>query len=133
VKTVHVEAEYDGQPESVALVRRFVAGALQAWNLDSLSDKALLAASELASNAVTHVGDRYRLVVDYEEPNLHIEVIDVSPDLPVMVNPPVDSETGRGLVIVDALASTWLAKPLTGPGKTVYCELELPEQAPDRD
>jgi hypothetical protein len=70
------------------LVRRFVAGALQAWNLHSLSDRALLVASELASNAVIHVGDRYRLVVDYEEPNLRIEVIDVWLDLPVMVNPP---------------------------------------------
>jgi hypothetical protein len=59
---MHVEAEYDGQPESVALVRRIVAGALQAWDLDSWSDRALQVASELASNAVTHVGDRYRVV-----------------------------------------------------------------------
>jgi hypothetical protein len=50
-------------------------------------------------------------VVDYEEPNLRIEVIDVSLDLPVMVNPPADSETGRGLIIIDALATTWMAKP----------------------
>jgi hypothetical protein len=129
---MHVEAEYDGQPESVASVRRFVAGALQAWNLDSWSDRALLVVSELASNAVTNVGGRYRVVVDYAEPHLHIEVIDMSFDLPVLVNPPADSETGRGLTIVDALATTWLAKPF-GPGKTVSCELELPEQPRDKD
>jgi len=52
-----------------------------------------------------------------------IWVSDDSPEIPVPRVPTVEAVTGRGLMIVDALASSWGVEP-NGSGKTVWFEID---------
>jgi len=91
-------------------------------------DVLVLLASELVTNAVTHAedgggaaGGHVSLYVRVAAGELRVEVHDGSPVLPLPVPPDVDeeSETGRGLMLVAALASEWGFYRTPG-GKVVY-------------
>jgi hypothetical protein len=56
---------------------------------------------------------------------LRIDVRDSSNRHPRQRTIDGDSETGRGLHIVERLASAWGSAPLAGGGKTVWFELDL--------
>ena len=94
--------------------------------LEPLLDVAALLTSELVTNVVRHVGAPMtlrRLMLA-----LRIEVDDRSPESPAVrqVRPP--SEHGRGVFLVDAMASDW-GSERTAVGKTVWFELEIPSAA----
>jgi anti-sigma regulatory factor (Ser/Thr protein kinase) len=92
-------------------------------------DDALLLTSELVTNAIRHGRPEVTLVVALAPSALTVIVTDTSPDLPPVVprNPHPDSLTGRGLVIVDALADQWGITPQPArPGKAVWFALHLP-------
>lgn len=81
--------------------------------------------SELVTNAVraqasaaAEVGVRFV----WSGGRLRLEVRDASDELPVMSEAKEDEECGRGLVLVDALASGW-GVDRDGTGKTVWAEL----------
>ncbi len=61
---------------------------------------------------------------------LRVEVDDASPDLPGRTSDPgPGAESGRGLLLVEELASAWGAAPLAG-GRRVWFEITAaPEQA----
>ncbi|WP_410655759.1 ATP-binding protein [Amycolatopsis sp. lyj-112] len=87
-------------------------------------DDAVLVADELISNAHRH-GDapracRLRLI--HEGRYLRIEVEDASPRQPRQRTP--NGSGGRGLLLIDRLASTWGVDNGTGH-KTVWAELAL--------
>jgi anti-anti-sigma factor len=65
-------------------------------------------ASELVTNAVVHAGTPIDLTLRMQPSLLHIAVRDAS-DGQVRITGPVDesAESGRGLVLVDALAASW--------------------------
>ena len=107
--------------------RRFVAGTLAGWNLDQLKEAACLLTSELVANAVNHVGNVYRLVIERKLSELQIQVIDRSPILPRLSPPTIDSDAGRGLLLVDALAADWGTHPV-GDGKSVWFSLDIEEK-----
>ena len=70
---------------------------------------------DLASVGIIDVALRYLLG------RVVIEVSDSDPNPPVAANPDLDSESGRGLMLVQALSKEWsYFFPPTG-GKTVYC------------
>jgi anti-sigma regulatory factor (Ser/Thr protein kinase) len=54
---------------------------------------------------------------------LLIEVIDRSPDLPVLPSTSSESEHGRGLLLIEALSREWGWFPVPGGGKCVYCRV----------
>ena len=107
---------------------RFVAATLTAWNLNHLKEEACLLTSELVANAVCHVGNVYHLVVEWKLSELRIQVIDHSPVLPHLSPATIDSDAGRGLPIVDALAAEWGVHPV-GEGKCVWFALDVEETA----
>jgi hypothetical protein len=121
-----VEAEFDGGVGTVRTARRYVARTLDAWNLSHLSETACLLTSELAANAVSHVGGTYRLVVEWQASQLRIEVIDRSPLLPRASPAAVDRDGGKGLLLVQALAAGWGTQPV-GEGKSVWFALPADE------
>jgi two-component sensor histidine kinase len=82
-----------------------------------------LLVTELVTNAVRHAGTRLRLGVAFAERSLRIEVFDHSDELPAMQDPQLEDVSGRGLRLVDAIATQWGAVPLSN-GKVVWCELE---------
>ncbi|MFJ5307290.1 ATP-binding protein [Streptomyces sp. NPDC088350] len=117
---------------SVRHARELVRKRLAEYGLQSLVDIAELLVSELATNAVMHAGGRYRLTLSLGIGILRCEVADERRHLPRPLhrqpdsdeNPDADSENGRGLFLVDALAHRWGSR-LVEEGKEVWFELRL--------
>jgi two-component sensor histidine kinase len=97
-----------------------------------LSDTVALLVGELSANAVRHgrVPGRdfaLRLSVDETAGLARVEVVDASetPPPPVVAPAGEDDESGRGLSLVDALATRWGCCPREPIGKIVWAELKL--------
>jgi anti-sigma regulatory factor (Ser/Thr protein kinase) len=91
-------------------------------------EDALILTSELVTNAIRHGRPAVTLAVHLEPSALTVVVTDTGPEQPPLVprTPHPDSPTGRGLVIVDALATRWGVTPQPGsPGKAVWFILDL--------
>ena len=91
-------------------------------------EDALILTSELVTNAIRHGRPAVTLAIQLEPSALTIVVTDTGPERPPLVprTPHPDSPTGRGLVIVDALATRWGVTPQPGsPGKAVWFILDL--------
>lgn len=130
---------------SVPAARRFVRDALRGWDLPQLSGDAELCVSEMSSNAALHSASAYFEVVVTEAPGgaVRLGVYDAG-TVPVaalvargpeVMGPGGMDEvatTGRGLTIIDALASSWGVEE-TGPGKHVWAVLGTPEQSGSSD
>ncbi|HZF86963.1 ATP-binding protein [Streptomyces sp.] len=120
------------------LARRLAAHQLDVWGVPhgtSASDAVVLIVAELSANAVVHgrVAGRdfaLRLVHRPAAALVRVEVSDTHPALPVCLAPSADADGGRGLLLVGALASRWGVTERTGPGKTVWAEVDLPGRAP---
>lgn len=119
-------------PAAAALARAHLRAAISSWRLPVDVDVAVLLVSELVTNAVTH-GDEgtgalaaVTMLIRCCGGELRVEVHDRSRDMPVPASPevPDDSETGRGLMLVDALADAWGYYRTPG-GKAVYFTLPL--------
>ncbi|MFF8725672.1 ATP-binding protein [Streptomyces sp. NPDC015171] len=128
-------------PHGARQARRLTGSTLAAWGHPydgELNHTAQLLVAELAANAVTHgrVPGRdfeLRLILLRERDTLRIEVSDARKDraLRFLDGRPED-EHGRGLVIVQVLASLWGVSE-RDVGKTVWVELSLsPRQRPPR-
>ena len=88
-------------------------------------DDAQLVVSELVANVVKH-GDGVidvRVVMDGPGRRLRIEVGDPAPGVPRVGTPGPESEGGRGLVMVQRLATAWGVQRRE-VGKVVWCELD---------
>ncbi|GAA3005752.1 ATP-binding protein [Streptomyces fulvorobeus] len=124
------------------LARRFARFELDRWGIPyggDVSDTAALLVAELAANAATHgrvPGRDFELVLTLTPrgpalSTLRVEVSDTRtetrpPSPGTLALPPPDAETGRGLILVDALADRWeVLDRERGPGKTVRAELDL--------
>ena len=91
-------------------------------------DDALILTSELVTNAIRHGRPAVTLAIQLEPSALTVVVTDTGPERPPLVpsTPHPDSPIGRGLVIVDALATRWGVTPQPGsPGKAVWFVLDL--------
>lgn len=113
-------------------VRRIVRSLLTEWEMAELTDAVELGVTELVANVVRHVRDRRCvLLVLRLGTGVRVEVSDGSPRLPVpAVSVSPDSENGRGLMLLDALADKWGAEPRADGGKTVWFECETPSSSP---
>lgn len=134
--------QYPADPQGARLARRVGLHKLHTWGITYLGDaseSAALIIGELAANAVTHgrvPGRNFELRLSYmpgdpETPGLlRIEVSDARgerrPPGPGAIPAPEDgADSGRGLLIVEALADRWEVLD-RDPGKTVRAELDLP-------
>ena len=110
---------------SPAAVRQFVRGVLEGWGVGVDSrDEAVLLANELASNVVEHAPGGFTVGLQYADARVRVEVIDTGFAFSSIRQLPVDSDRGRGLVLVDRLASAWGARAAPG-GKVTWFELAL--------
>ncbi|MFC4503406.1 MULTISPECIES: ATP-binding protein [Streptomyces] len=117
------------EPESAGMARRLVRVALTAWGLDDLADDGALIVSELVSNSVQHAQSHF-IRVTVTRPGVtrvRIGVVDKSERAPVCRKPAEEDESGRGLVLVRALAKDWGADRLPW-GKRVWAELRGKER-----
>lgn len=121
-------------PRAVRASRRWVRGTLTRWRLTDAAEHAEHLASELVTNAIRHAEDGFSVVVllMYAAGTLRIEVRDHDPlNLPLVANPGPFDPSGRGLVIVEALADRWGVR-VTDAGKAVWCELAVSPRIPAR-
>ena len=109
-------------PASAAHARLFVERTLGGWGCDGLVDAARLLVSELVTNAVLHARTDLELVVRLVARGVRVEVSDGSPAAPVVRHYEDEAMTGRGLALVEELASTWGVDDHTG-GKAVWFEI----------
>ena len=114
-----------GEATSAAEARRFVAARLAEAGLDEVVDTAVLLVSELVANAVLHAHTDLVVVVRIDEELITVEVHDGSAGAPAPKHYSSLSGTGRGLVLVEALADGWGMEPTHG-GKFVWFELRRP-------
>ncbi|RLL68429.1 ATP-binding protein [Streptomyces sp. Z26] len=125
-------------PHGARRARRLAVDQLRCW--DVAFESAAYVVAELASNAVRHgrlAGRDFRLTLALlggsPGATLRIEVSDARaeclPDTRPRT-PGVDDESGRGLLLVDALADRWGAVAQPVPGKTVWAELDLAQAPP---
>lgn len=109
-------------PRSVSAARRLVREAVTEVGFETRADDAALAVSELATNAVVHVGAEFGLRVLTFPAGVRVELKDSSSQLPTAHNFARTAATGRGLRIVEDSVDRWGIDPV-GPGKTVWFEL----------
>ena len=109
-------------PASIASVRRFAVAACRESGLVGLCDTVALLVSEVATNALVHGNGDVQVRVVSQPALLRVEVSDESPRLPVPRAAGPLEEGGRGLALVETLASSWGVRP-EGSGKVVWFEL----------
>ena len=116
-----------GEPASVGAVRHWLHALLTEWSWLQVDDAELLA-SELVTNAVVHGEGSVTVRVWPGARGLRVEVSDRGGGTPrPQERRNAESEGGRGLGIVDELASRWGVAPRTiGPGTTVWFEMDGP-------
>jgi hypothetical protein len=109
---------------SPALARSRVTTSVEPWGSVGLVSDLRLLVSEVVANAVVHGGADICLeLYVLRAYAVRIEVFDSSLQLPeLQFGTPPGSESGRGLQLVDALASRWGARH-RGDGKVVWFEL----------
>ncbi|WP_405520392.1 ATP-binding protein [Streptomyces canus] len=98
--------------ENVPEVRRGAQLVLASWSVpQDASETVVLILSELAANAVRHAripGRTFDTRLAYDgEKTVEVEVGDGSPHLPVVKPYDPDATSGRGLLLVEALADAW--------------------------
>jgi hypothetical protein len=111
------------EPSSAAEARRFVLAALADWGEPSLDEVAALLVTELVTNAILHTHSSPQVTARLAGGRLRVEVADDSPTPPVRHRYRPRAATGRGMILVGALASAWGSEP-TGTGKVVWFEVE---------
>jgi anti-sigma regulatory factor (Ser/Thr protein kinase) len=123
-------------PESARAARQFTVSCLRKWRLDALIPDAMLIASELVTNAISH-GSRHggdeaagyvELTWSYQVSRVICVITDRAAEPPVMtpVDADADAESGHGLQIVAALAAAWGWTMLGAGEKAVWAALYLP-------
>jgi anti-sigma regulatory factor (Ser/Thr protein kinase) len=115
------------QPECVRQVRRMVTAMLRHWELEHLAHDAQLLATELLTNAMRQADDGHpiRFTLAHDQRWLSIDVRDRAPGVPRAREASTDQEGGRGLLLVQHIAGSWLCRPHPDGTKTVSCRLPL--------
>lgn len=116
-----------GDPTSVARGRSMVTAALgqpQAHLSPAMVDDAVLATSELVTNAIAAAHTRICLSVELLDDLARVSVYDDGPGNPVARPSSTDRPHGRGLSIVEIVAARWGVSP-EPPGKWVWAEFPV--------
>lgn len=110
---------FPADPAGARAARRFTRQAL--WDLGPVAEVAELLVSELATNVVRHAATPFTVVVEPGDPVRVVVSDGVAADLRATAADG-DATSGRGLMILDALAHRWGVDATEG-GKHVWFEL----------
>ncbi|MGH7866135.1 MAG: ATP-binding protein [Candidatus Dormibacteraceae bacterium] len=128
---LHSYLELGALPGAVPCARLHTRQLLWEWGFNEVSDTAELLVSELITNATyatqaikQDLPIRFWLLSDKTQ--VIISVWDGNPRPPVLRDISEEAESGRGLVLVDALSDKWDWYPHKSfGGKIVWCEISL--------
>jgi anti-sigma regulatory factor (Ser/Thr protein kinase) len=117
-----IELEPSGTAPAQA--RRAVRRALNDQLSEDVTDTAELLVSELVTNAITHGTGTVTVSIDCAGDSLSVTVSDDDPGEPLLQPERLMALGGRGLRMIESLASSWGVKPRVGsPGKDVWFRL----------
>jgi len=122
VRTVHAEKSLPCDASSVRAARQFVTAQLSAAGFNDTAFTASLLVSELITNAVLHAGTDIQVVIEGVGDRIRISVQDGSERTIRRRRHSLDAATGRGLMMVEQMASEWGVEKVT-PGKAVWFTL----------
>ncbi|MCY0951781.1 SpoIIE family protein phosphatase [Streptomyces sp. H27-S2] len=117
---------HQADPEGLSEARHALRQALRDWGMPEIADDVELAAGELLVNALLHTDGGAVLTMEVlPEPvrRIRLWVKDRSSVWPRRRTPGEAATTGRGLLLVDALATHWGVES-RGDGKAVWCEFD---------
>jgi len=117
--------DLDSSPHSPAKARAAMADVVSALHLEPLGDDLALIVSELVTNAVRYADPPVALEIEAGEKTVTVAVGDGSPGRPSPRPADPDAEGGRGLPLIDLLATETGVRP-SPPGKTVWAALPRP-------
>jgi len=127
----HAEVTLPGVASSVPIARHFVESVLSSWHQPELAWTATLIVSELGANCALHARTEFTVRVSGgPDGPVRLEVSDGSVRLPRQRAFGLESTTGRGLRLVDELASEW-GVDAREDGKTLWVVLAQPPGAGD--
>jgi hypothetical protein len=128
--------ELGALPSAVACARLHARQVLWEWGLHALSDTAELIVSELVTNGISAsrglTGSRFaghwipgapplRLWLHGDPQRITVQVWDANDQAPTRQATELDAESGRGLLLVEALSAAWGSyKPRDSSGKMVW-------------
>jgi anti-sigma regulatory factor (Ser/Thr protein kinase) len=112
-------------PIDVRRARRLAAAFARHENVDAVSESLMLVTSELVANAIWHADSVATVTLTRNGPSIRVEVADDGEGVPQLRHPTATIAGGRGLLIIDGLASDW-GSHRSGTGKVVWAELAAP-------
>lgn len=133
---LHFSQRFSSTRRGARLARLLATQQLHDWGHphgSPATESARLVTGELAANAVTHghvPGRDFRLRMTLIGGYLWIEVADARGEAvppPVPAHADLTADSGRGLLLVAALARRWGVIDRPSPGKTVWAELTVPD------
>lgn len=126
--TAEFRTALPGSPASAREARTFVRSSLAEMGMEALAETAVLLVSELVANVVLHASGDMEVMVAPTPSGVIVRVHDGMGELrPMRKRYSETSTTGRGLMLVDALAHRWGIER-DGVGKLVWFELERPTE-----
>jgi anti-sigma regulatory factor (Ser/Thr protein kinase) len=123
---LHLEPTATAAEQVRRVLRRLAAGTVFAGRLDD----AELGATELVTNAVLHGRAPMTVQIDLDADCLRVAVVDGSAVSPSFSLLDPTAVTGRGLLLVAAVADRWGVEP-EAQGKTVWMELSSTTPSPE--
>ena len=124
IHDIEVRTVLTPHPTSVGAARRFVRDVLKTRRVDDgVVSTVELLTSEVVTNAILHARSGPQLAVEVREDSVRVAVRDLSPDLPVRRLSRLDDVSGRGVVIVEELASAWGVERDRNGTKRVWFEV----------
>lgn len=106
--------------------RHMVREILRAWQVtqEYTVEACLIAVSELVTNAVVHGGGQVRLEAEKREAVIRLAVSDGGSVLPGRRDSgPLDTK-GRGIALIEALATAWGVEEAADGGKSVWVDVK---------
>jgi anti-sigma regulatory factor (Ser/Thr protein kinase) len=126
---VTTRREFPNSLQSIAQARHFAIDAL-AELPEPLVENATLIVSELATNCLRHAQTAFDVDIVISGGQVQISVTDSGEGEPEMRSPAPTDHSGRGLRIVELLATEWGIAPATPQrGKTVWFRLTVDDQS----
>ncbi|WP_405629974.1 ATP-binding protein [Streptomyces sp. NBC_00016] len=121
---------FPAQPASVRRARHAVAEVLPDALRPHLGDDLGLLTSELVTNAIRHGvyredEDLIELVLWPADGHYWLAVSDPGAGKPALAHPDADSESGRGLILVEGIATAWTVRPRPMRGTSVIAGLSF--------
>lgn len=120
---MEVHATLNADPKCVSEARKLTRHTLESWGMATLGEVAVLLVSELATNAILHARSPVGIIMRTNSVGIRVYVCDDSPAPPRVRRFRTEAATGRGVRLLETLASSWGVQSNSDGGKCVWFTL----------